>query len=430
MKILSLSSAGKSAVLQVLQRPTLNLSMYMEKVRPIIASVRKEGDRALKRFTKQFDGVDLNQIKVEKDMIEQAKIDIPSELLASIEFARENIEKFQREKASSKKVKTHKGVECWHQILPVENVGLYVPGGTAPLVSTVLMLAVPAKLACVGRIVLCTPPQKDGSVNPAILAACALTGVDEVYAVGGAQAIAALAYGTESIPKVEKIAGPGNAYVTAAKALVSIDPDGAAIDMLAGPSELLVIADETANPKFVASDLLSQAEHDTLSQVILLTTSEMLAKAVQRELQEQLAILPRREIAGSSLQGSCCIMVNKLEEAVELSNLYAPEHLSIQTQNPEILVNSIQNAGSVFLGFYAPESVGDYCSGTNHVLPTSGLARTQSGVSVRTFQKTMSIQNLTQAGLRELRDATTLLARTEGLEAHARAVDIRFQKKR
>ncbi|MCK9324795.1 MAG: histidinol dehydrogenase [Bacteroidales bacterium] len=430
MKILSLSSAGKSSALKAIQRPTLNLSTYIETVQPIIASVREEGDSALKRFTKQFDGVSINQIKVRKDAIEQAKMDIPSDLLASMEFARENIEKFQGENASSKKMKTCEGVECWHQVRPVESVGLYIPGGTAPLLSTVLMLSVPAKIAGVDRIVLCTPPQKDGGVNRGILAACALTGVDEVYAVGGAQAIAALAYGTESIPKVEKIAGPGNAYVTAAKALVSIDPDGAAIDMLAGPSELLVIADETANPKFVASDLLSQAEHDTLSQVILLTTSEMLAQTVQNALQEQIATLPRREIAAQSLKRSCCVIVKTLEEAAELSNLYAPEHLSIQTRNPEILVKSIQNAGSVFLGFYAPETVGDYCSGTNHVLPTSGFARTQSGVSVRTFQKTMSVQNLTQAGLRKLRDATTLLARTEGLEAHARAVDIRFQKNR
>jgi len=429
MQIFSLSSAGKSTVLQAMKRPTLNLSTYLRKVEPIIARVRQDGDSALKRYTKEFDGVDLKQIRVRKDAIEKAKRNTSPELLASIRFAMENIEKFQNETVNaSKKIQTRRGVVCWRQVRPIENAGLYVPGGTAPLVSTVLMLAIPAKLAGVKRIALCTPPQKDGSVNAGVLAACALTGIDEVYAVGGAQAIAALAYGTDSIPKVEKIAGPGNAYVTAAKALVSIDPDGAAIDMLAGPSELLVIADETANPKCVVSDLLSQAEHDTLSQVALLTTSEALANAVQSELKEQLITLPRREIAEQSLKQSCCIITETLKEAVELSNVYAPEHISIQTRDPQKLVKCIQNAGSIFLGPNAPESVGDYCSGTNHVLPTSGFARTESGVSVRTFQKSMSIQSLTSEGLRTLRDATTVLARAEGLEAHARAVDIRFQK--
>ncbi len=427
MQILSLSSA-KSEVMQALRRPTQNLSTYLQKVEPIITDVRKEGDAALKRFTQQFDGVELKQIQVPKGVIDKATSDISPELLRSIQFATENIEKFQSETLSTRKVQTRNGVECWKQVCPIENVGLYVPGGSAPLVSTVLMLAIPARLAGVKRIALCTPPQKDGSVNAGILAACSLAGIDEVYAVGGAQAIAALAYGTESIEKVQKIAGPGNAYVTAAKALVSIDPEGASIDMLAGPSELLIIADETANPKFVAADLLSQAEHDTLSQVVLLTTSEVLANAVQYELKEQLSTLPRQEIAEKSLEESCCIIIETLTEAVEISNLYAPEHLSIQTSNPEELLRDIQNAGSIFLGQNAPESVGDYCSGTNHVLPTSGFARTQSGVSVRTFQKSISIQSLTLEGLDTLRDSTTVLARTEGLEAHARAVDIRFQQ--
>ncbi|MBU0767240.1 histidinol dehydrogenase [Patescibacteria group bacterium] len=429
MQVISLSSAGMKTVLKALQRPVLNLSAYQGKVQSIITDVRENGDAALMRFTKQFDGVDLDKIQVQKNTIVQAKTDIPSNLLTSIQFAIENIKKFQSENLDvSRKVQVLKGVECWSRVRPIESVGLYVPGGTAPLVSTVLMLAIPAKLAGVNRIALCTPPQKDGSIDAGILAACALTGIDEVYAVGGSQAIAALAYGTESIPKVAKIAGPGNAYVTAAKALVSIDPEGAAIDMLAGPSELLVIADETANPRFVAADLLSQAEHDTLSQVVLLTTSETIAEAVKVELRRQLATLPRKDIAEKALEGSCCVITETLEEAVELSNRYAPEHLSIQVLSPRKLVERIQNAGSIFLGPNATESVGDYCSGTNHVLPTSGFARTQSGVSVRTFQKTMSVQSLTRKGLCSLRENTTLLARTEGLEAHARAVDIRFQE--
>ncbi|MDD5026182.1 MAG: histidinol dehydrogenase [Candidatus Peribacteraceae bacterium] len=411
-----------------MKRPTLNLSPYLRKVEPIVADVRQDGDTALRRYTQEFDRVQLDQLRVSKDAIEQAETGVSTELLRSIQFAKENIEKFQREAAAlSNKVETRSGVTCWRQVCPMESVGLYVPGGTAPLISTVLMLAIPAKLAGVKRIALCTPPQKDGSVNTDVLAACALTGVDEVYAVGGAQAIAALAYGTESIPNVQKIAGPGNAYVTAAKALVSIDPEGAAIDMLAGPSELLVIADETANPDFIAADLLSQAEHDALSQVVLLTTSEALAASVQDALKEQLRALPRREIAEQALAASCCIISETTDEAIELSNLYAPEHVSIQTANPEDVLAGIRNAGSVFLGQSAPEAVGDYCSGTNHVLPTSGFARTQSGVSVRTFQKTISVQTLTPKGLGELRDATTTLARAEGLEAHARAVDIRFQ---
>jgi len=396
-------------------------------VHPIIDAVREEGDRALFRFTKQFDGVDLPSIRVPSEALVSAQKSLPEDLRRSLSTARETIARFHQEKIPSEKpIQTKPGVLCWRETRPLRSAGLYVPGGTAPLVSTVLMLGIPAKIAGVGRVALCTPPGKNGKVADPILAACSLLGIDEVYAVGGAQAIAALAYGTETIRKVDKIVGPGNIFVTAAKAEVSIDPDGAAIDMLAGPSELMVLADDSANPAFVAADLLSQAEHDPRSQVILLTTSTSLLSGVQSELSAQLASLPRREIASEVIAGSCAIVTETLDEAISLADLYAPEHLSIQTKRPDDILKRIQNAGSVFLGPFSPEATGDYCSGTNHVLPTSGTARVQGGVSVRTFQKTFTVQNLTKKGLRSIRDAAAILARTEGLEAHARAVDIRF----
>jgi histidinol dehydrogenase len=288
------------------------------------------------------------------------------------------------------------------------------------------MLGIPAKLAGVGRILLCTPPGRDGKVAGPILAACSLLGIEEVFAVGGAQAIAALAYGTESVPKAAKIAGPGNVYVSAAKAEVSVDPDGAAIDMLAGPSELMVIADGSADAVGLAADLLSQAEHDPLAQIVLVATSAALVSAVEDELARQIASLPRRQTAAAALEGSVAVLVETLGDAAAIANLYAPEHLSIQTQRPEDVLSGVCHAGSVFLGPYSPEAAGDYCSGTNHVLPTAGRARVQGGVCVGTFQKLMTVQRLTREGLRSLRDAATTLARAEGLEAHARAVDIRF----
>lgn len=427
MRTLTLASTTLAALAAALKRPTRNLAAYREKVRPILDAVRSEGDAALVRFTQQFDGVDLRRLRIPPEESRRALESAPPEFRAALEFARDNIIRFHEKCTQVEtRVETRRGVSCRREIRAVQRAGLYVPGGAAPLVSTVLMLGVPAMLAGVESLALCTPPTKDGNVAASILAACALLGIEEIYAVGGAQAIAALAYGTQSIAKVEKIAGPGNAFVTAAKAEVSIDPDGAAIDMLAGPSELLVVADETAEPAFVAADLLSQAEHDANAQIVLLTTSTELLARTQREIEQRLASLPRRDVAAAALQGSVAILVETLDEAVEIANTYAPEHLSIQTARPDEVLATIRNAGSVFLGPYAPEAVGDYCSGTNHVLPTAGTARTQGGVSVATFQKTTTVQELTLDGLRSLAETATLLARAEGLEAHARAVEVRL----
>lgn len=427
MRILSFPPADKTEVLAALERPTRDFALYRRQVLPILESVRRDGDAALLKLSKQFDGVEPASIRVSRDELQRAMDALPSDLRCALDAAKETITRFhQPEEMIAEPVETRPGVSCWRETRAIESVGLYVPGGTAPLVSSVLMLGIPALLAGVPRIALCTPPGKDGRVSDAILAACALVGIEEVYAVGGAQAIAALAYGTQTVPKVAKIAGPGNVYVAAAKAEVSIDPNGAAIDMLAGPSELLVMADDAARPAVVAADMLSQAEHDRQSQVVLLSTSAALVESVRQELAHQVSQLPRREIAEASLAGSVAVVVESLDAAVELANAYAPEHLSIQTRRPESLVARIRNAGSVFLGPFSPEAVGDYCSGTNHVLPTSGIARVQGGVSVRTFQKTFTVQQLSRDGLARLANATTSLARSEGLEAHARAVESRL----
>ncbi len=429
MKMLSLSTTGIEVVLESLKRPTRDLSQYIDTVRPIIEAVQKEGDEAIRTYSKKFDDFEPGKLRVPEEVIRASASRVSEELIESMRFSIENIRTFHGQSQSEmKEVETTAGVSCKYLIRPIERVGLYIPGGTAPLFSTLLMLAVPAQLAGVKSIALCTPPQKEQKDANVIYAAANLLGLDEIYSVGGAQAIAALAYGTETIPKVDKIAGPGNAYVTAAKALVSIDPGGADIEMLAGPSELLIIADTSANPRCIAADMLSQAEHGMGAQVVLLTTSEAIAKSVLQELREQLLTLPRKDIASESLERSCIIITETLEQAIDLSNSYAPEHLSLQTNNTDTVLESIQNAGSVFVGPYTPETVGDYCSGTNHVLPTSGTARTQSGVSVRIFQKQLSIQKLNEIGLNNLKIAATILARAEGLEAHARAVEIRFAK--
>lgn len=428
MRTFSFPPATKADVLAALARPTRDFAKYRKQVLPILDAVRREGDAALLRFSKQFDGVEPVSLRVPPEELRQALQTLPGDLRQAMETAKESITRFHRQNTPGEgPVETRPGVVCWRETRPVESAGLYVPGGTAPLVSSVLMLGIPALLAGVGRVALCTPPSKDGRVAGPILAACAMLGIDEVYAVGGAQAIAAMAYGTRSVPKVAKIAGPGNVYVAAAKAEVSVAPDGAAIDMLAGPSELMVVADQSAQPSLVAADMLSQAEHDRQSQVVLLATSAELLDAVQAELARQVASLPRREIATAALAGSVAVVVESLDAAAELANYYAPEHLSIQTERPEDVLARIRNAGSVFLGPYSPEAVGDYCSGANHVLPTSGVARVQGGVSVRTFQKTFTVQRLTLRGLQSLADTTTTLARAEGLEAHARAVDVRLQ---
>jgi len=428
MRTLSLSSTNEERILAALRRPTRDWSRYRKAARAIIDAVRWEGDRALIRFSKQFDGVEPVSIRAADDEPRRALQAAPNDLRKALEFAAENIRRFHKAEAAGagRAVETRPGVVCRSEVRAVPSAGLYVPGGTAPLVSSVLMLGIPAALAGVERIALCTPPDKDGRVPAPILAACALLGIKEIYAVGGAQAVAAIAYGTESVIKVAKIAGPGNLYVAAAKAEVSIDPQGAAIDMLAGPSELMLIADGAADPVLLAADMLSQAEHDPQSQVVLLAVGAELPAAVEARLAERIADLPRREIAAAALAGSVAVTVESLEDAVRLANHYAPEHLSIQTENPNEVAARIRNAGSVFLGPYAPEAVGDYCSGTNHVLPTSAAARVQGGVSVRTFQKHMTVQSLTREGLKSLAEAAVTLARAEGLEAHARAVELRF----
>lgn len=428
MKTLSLSRDGKSEVLRAFARPAADFSAYREKVTGIIDAVRQEGDRAVRRFTAAFDGVEIDALRVPIADIRRAGASIGNDFRNAIRDAAKNIRKFQRwtMKDESGCCMVKKGVYCWQLRRPIDTVGLYIPAGSAPLVSTVLMLAIPARLAGVKRIVVCTPPRKDGSVSIPTLAACDVLGLNEVYRIGGAQAVAALAYGTETVPKVEKIAGPGNIFVTAAKALVSADPAGAAIDMLAGPSELLVIADASANPACIAADLLSQAEHDAQSQTVLISTSQSLIAAVRQELEVRKRSLPRLSIVDRSLERSCAVEVSSLAEAAQLSNLYAPEHLSVQVEDPTVLLPLLLSAGSVFLGPYAPVTVGDYCSGTNHVLPTSGCARTQSGVTVSTFQKTIMVQSLTQDGLASLRRTATALAGAEGLDAHIRAVDARF----
>lgn len=428
MKILSLSRDGPNEILRSLARPVADLSAEREKVVGIIDAVRAEGDAAVKRFTAAFDRVELDSLRVPVAEIRRAGSSLRNEIKSAMRDAERNIRTFQRwtmEREDGCCV-VRKGVYCWQIRRPLNAVGLYVPAGSAPLVSTVLMLAIPAKLAGVKRIAVCSPPGKDGKIAQATLAACDRLGITEVYGIGGAQAVAALAYGTETIAKVEKIAGPGNVYVTAAKALVAADPQGAAIDMLAGPSELLVIADDTANPANVAADLLSQAEHDPQSQVVLVATSLRLIEEVKTALEAQKRSLPRLSIVERALERSVAVEVSTLSEAITLSNTYAPEHLSLQVEDPAALLPLLTSAGSVFLGSYAPVTVGDYCSGTNHVLPTSGCARTQSGVSVSTFQKTIMVQSLTRDGLGLLKDTATTLARAEGLEAHARAVDIRF----
>ena len=426
MRTFSLATDDRNAVFTALQRPTHDLARYREIARPIIDAVRSRGDDALLEYTEQFDDVRLTSLRVPQAERDAASARIPKTLRDAIETAIKNVTAFHRENITEHTIDVGVGVRCWRAIRPLDSAGLYVPGGTAPLVSTAIMLAIPALLAGVGKPVMCTPPQKDGAVAPSILYACERIGITDIYRVGGAQAIAAMGYGTQTIPKVCKIAGPGNAYVTAAKAEVGSDPNGAAIDMLAGPSELLIIADATADPRFVAADLLSQAEHDRSSQVVLLSTDAALIDAVQRAGEEQLHNLPRKDIAKVALAASVAVLTPSLEDAIMLANVYAPEHLSIQTQNPQSLLPQITNAGSIFLGSFSPETIGDYCSGTNHVLPTSGLARTTGGVSVRTFQKTLTIQELSLDGLRSLSTTATALARAEGLEAHARAVEVRL----
>jgi histidinol dehydrogenase len=393
----------------------------------LVGEVRAGGDAALRDLTERFDGVRLDSLAVSAAEFSAARAQLTPVQLAALERAVENVEKFHAaQQLQPLSLETSAGVRCERISRAIGAVGLYVPAGSAPLPSAVIMLAVPARLAGCPQRILCTPPTRDGGANPAVLVAARLCGIENVFKVGGAQAIAALAYGTASIPKVDKIFGPGNAWVTAAKQLVAADPDGAAVDMPAGPSEVLVIADDSARPAFVASDLLAQAEHDPQSQAILLTPSATLAGAVAAEVQQQMLTLSRHAILVKSIAASRCIVVADLNSAIEVSNDYAPEHLLLQIRQPRAALSQIRNAGSIFLGDWSPEPMGDYCSGTNHVLPTYGYARAYSGLSLLDFSKRITVQELTPEGLRELGPVAATLAHLEGLDAHAAAVERRL----
>jgi histidinol dehydrogenase len=414
----------------VLQRPAVAASAdTVAGVRDILAAVRSGGDTQLQALTEKLDGVRLDTFKVTPEEFVAAREQLSTRQIEALRIAIDNVTRYHEAQVTeAKSVETSPGVLCERITRPIPAVGLYVPAGTAPLPSTAIMLAVPSGIAGCPIRILCTPPRPDGKADPAVLVAAAECGVTEVFKIGGAQAVAAMAYGTESVPKVDKIFGPGNAWVTAAKTEVSSDPEGAALDMPAGPSEVLVIADADADPRAVALDLLSQAEHGIDSQVILVTTSGSMADAVDQEITAALPDLSRRDIMAQSLQHSRVFFTANIEEAIAVSNAYAPEHLIMQVTDARSYLELVINAGSIFLGAYTPESVGDYCSGTNHVLPTYGYARAYSGLSVYDFEKRMSVQELTADGLTSLQPAVSTLARMEGLDAHARAVEVRVER--
>ena len=424
MKVIKYPSKEKWA--DILRRPALNTESLFDTVRGIIDRVRTEGDKAVIEYEATFDKAELTSLAVTNEELEEGVALVSEELKAAISLAKQNIERFHAaQKFVGKKVETMPGVTCWQKAVGIEKVGLYIPGGTASLFSTVLMLAVPAKIAGCKDIILCTPPDSKGKIHPAILFAARLAGVDRIFKAGGVQAIAAMAYGTESIPKVYKIFGPGNQYVTAAKQLVSLRD--VAIDMPAGPSEVEVLADDSANPVFVAADLLSQAEHGVDSQAILITTSERLQAAVVEEVERQLAELPRREIAEKSLANSKLILVNDMDEAVELTNEYAPEHLIVETSDYMEVAERVVNAGSVFLGSFSPESAGDYASGTNHTLPTNGYTKAYSGVSLDSFIRKITFQEICSDGMKAIGPAIETMAANEQLDAHKNAVTVRLR---
>ena len=411
---------------KIVERPHLDVSKLNETVASVLADVKKRGDDAVKGYELKFDHVDLPSLAVSEAEMEEAERLVDNDLKAAIQLAHYNIQAFhEAQKFRSKKVETQPGVTCWQKSIAIEKVGLYIPGGTAPLFSTVLMLATPAKIAGCSEIVLCTPPGRDGKVNPAILVAARIAGVSKIFKAGGVQAIGAMAYGTESVPKVYKIFGPGNQYVMAAKQQVSLHD--VAIDMPAGPSEVCVIADEQANIEFVAADLLSQAEHGVDSQVLLITTSEQVILDVQAEVNRQLEQLPRKDIAQKALENSTLVLVHDKHEAIELSNAYAPEHLIIQTKDYEKLAEKVVNAGSVFLGEYACESAGDYASGTNHTLPTHGYATAYNGVNLDSYCRKVTFQHLTADGIRSIGHAVELMAAAEQLDAHKNAMTVRIK---
>lgn len=410
----------------LLARPLMDVTALFDTVRTVLDEVYAEGDYAVKRYEEKFDKVRLSALGVTSEEMEEADRLVSEELKQAIRAAKENIEKFHvSQRFVGQKVETTPGVTCWQKAVPIEKVGLYIPGGTAPLFSTVLMLAVPAKIAGCKEIVLCTPPGKDGKIHPAILFAAKTAGVSRIFKAGGIQAVAAMAYGTESVPKVYKIFGPGNQYVTAAKQLVSLKE--VAIDMPAGPSEVEVIADETANPEFIAADFLSQAEHGPDSQALLVTASESMVVPVVRAIEEQLEKLPRKEITEKALRHSRIIVLKDRREMVDFTNQYAPEHLIIQTEDYASIAEQIENAGSVFMGYYTPESAGDYASGTNHTLPTNGYARAYSGVNLDSFIKKITFQEITPEGIRNLGATIQIMAANEHLDAHRNAVTIRLK---
>ncbi len=410
----------------IIQRPVLEKQNLRETITEVFSKVKNEGDNALQYYTSKFDGVELNDFKVTPEEIEKAINEVSEELKAAIQQAKSNIEKFHlSQKEEIKKIETISGVECWRESRGIEKVGIYIPGGTAPLFSTVLMLAIPAKIADCKEIILCSPADKNGEINTSILYAANLCGITEIFKIGGSQAIAAMSLGTETIPKVYKIYGPGNQYVTAAKEFST--ELGVAIDMPAGPSEVLVIADGQAVPEFCAADLLSQAEHGADSQVIFIATDERIFKDTLTELENQLEQLPRKQLATKAIENSRFILLETLDEAFELSNFYAPEHLILAIENAENWTNKIQNAGSVFLGNYSCESAGDYASGTNHTLPTNGFARNYSGVSLDSFVRKVTFQKLTKTGIQNLGKTIEIMAEAEGLFAHKNAVSVRLK---
>lgn len=411
----------------ILVRPQFDTSSLNNTVSAVLADIRGRGDKAILEYEERFDKVKLSSLTVTREEIEASESLVSEELKAAIRLAKRNIQTFHRSQIfESKKIETIQGVTCWQKAVAIEKVGLYIPGGTAPLFSTVLMLAVPAKIAGCKEIVLCTPPNKEGKIHPAILFAAQEAGVDKIFKIGGIQAIGAMAYGTQNVPKVYKIFGPGNQYVMAAKQLVSLRD--VAIDMPAGPSEVQVIADDTANPAFVAADLLSQAEHGADSQVILTTTSERFIADVLQEIEQQLVELPRREIAEKALQNSKLILLRNNREIIDMTNQYAPEHLIIETSDYMDIADQVINAGSVFLGHYTPESAGDYASGTNHTLPTNGYATAYSGVNLDSFVKKITFQKITKDGIRNLGPAIEVMAENEELYAHKNAVTLRLKE--
>jgi histidinol dehydrogenase len=409
----------------LLERPKISAIELESHVRRVLETVKKDGDKALIKFAKEFDRVEMTAFEVTDVEMQQGVASTPPELKQAILLAKENIEKFHAKQFPAVEVvETMPGVRCWRKAVAIEKVGLYIPGGTAPLFSTILMLGIPASIAGCREIILCSPPSPEGTLDPAILYTAQLVGIHRVFKIGGSQAIAAMAYGTDHVPKVSKIFGPGNQYVTCAKQ--HVQQSGVAIDMPAGPSEVAIFADSNADIRYIAADLLSQAEHGIDSQVVLVTTSENIADTIQQEVDRQLELLPRKELAGKALQHSVVMLVSNDVEAMEMLNAYAPEHLILNCSNAALLAEQVINAGSVFIGPYSPESVGDYASGTNHTLPTNGYAKAYSGVSVDSFIRKITFQELTEEGLSNIGPAVQVMAHAEGLDAHRNAVTVRL----